>query len=188
MKTILVDKNQHAGKHDVKHAYLRSQGYQLKEMRLYDKPDKDADYMFEGGHVVIDTKANIQELAQCLKGNMKRFRAECRRTHEKGLRLVILTETEHIADVMHIEDLERWHEPDDEYQRRRRGYIASMRRAGKKPVVFLPMRIQGKFAREIVKTATTMMSETDRYSISFEFCHPLNAGARIVEILESEEQ
>ena len=186
MKTILVDNNQHAGKHDGKHAYLQAKGYKLEGVRLYDKPDKDADYMFEGGHIVIDTKANIQELAQCLKGNMRRFREECRRTHDKGLRLVILTETQHVADVPTIEALANFKEPDDEYQKRRRGYVASMRRAGKKPVAFLPMRIQGKFAREIVKTATTMMSETDRYSVTFEFCHPQDTGQRIIDILESE--
>ena len=186
-KTILVDKNQHEGKHDLKHSYLQDHGYTLEFVRLYDKQDKDADYMFEGGKIVIDTKANIQELAGCLKGNMKRFREECKRTHDKGLRLVILTETEHIGEVERIEDLADWREPAREYQKRRRGYVASMKRAGKKPVVFLPMRIQGKFAKQIAQTAQTMMNETERYNVSFEFCHPSETGQRIIDILESED-
>ena len=183
MPVILADTRQQKGKHRLKNSYFVGRGYTIKDIALTTDL-QDADYMFEGGQICVDTKANIQELAQCLKGDIRRFRRELGRIHDKGLMAIILTETVH--PVYNLDDLEHFKEPNNEYYKRRQGYLSHCRRNFKKPVKWHPIRLQGSFIRAVAKTARTMESETEKYSVRFEFVHPKHAGQRVLEILEGE--
>ena len=65
------------------------------------------DYMMEGGTVTVDRKASIEEISGNLTNpaDKKRFWREVRLAHQKGLRLVVLVESNKFRQVS---DLREW--------------------------------------------------------------------------------
>ena len=105
MIIILEDSRNQEGKHELKHDYWRSIGVEWRRTKLY-----TGDYTLPlNQSVCVDTKSSIQELIGdvCSKDH-KRFRAECIRAQEAGIRLIVLLETNEIK-TWH--DLICWHNP-----------------------------------------------------------------------------
>ena len=67
------------------------------------------DYMVDGGHVSVDRKQNLDELASNLlvRGDKGRFWREVRRAREQRIKLVVLCE--HGGQIRSLKDVERWH-------------------------------------------------------------------------------
>ena len=87
MPVIYFDTRQQAGKHEVKHTWLRDHGIELVRRKL-----DEGDYETDGSNVTVDTKAHMDELAANVTRDHKRFADECDRAQSKGKRLVVLTE------------------------------------------------------------------------------------------------
>lgn len=107
--------------------------------------------------VIIDTKKDIQEIISNVTKQHARFVAECDLAKESDIKLIILIENE--DNIEKIEDLYTW------YNKRLR---------------FSPKATTGRTLAKILHGIQL------RHGVQFEFCHPLEAGARIVELLPKE--
>lgn len=159
MRTIEVDTRQQAGKHKRKHADIEAMGYNLLHTKL-----PFGDYRLVGGTVVVDTKRNIRELAQNLRQDHERFRAECEGARKCGYHLIILTEAP--RGVRDLASFSKWYEPQHEFRRAKTAKV----------------RLYGK---PLAKTCETMYN---KYDVTFDFCTPKEAGKRIVQLLEQGEE
>lgn len=157
---IICDTRQKAGKHENIDKYFERNGIETEQKAL-----KIGDYMVDGGSVVIDTKADLQEVYGNLIHDHDRFRRECIRAKEAGIRLIILVEQ---AGVETLEDVKTWENPRiAEYN----WALEHGLRVAKAPP------ISSKRLYGIMKT----MSEL--YNCSWEFCSKRSTGKRIVELL-----
>lgn len=149
---ILEDTRQQVGKHDLKHEYFASQGIEIVRTKL-----PFGDYALWGGLIAVDTKANVEEIAQNIGGKEHaRFREECKLAQRCGGRLIILIENEH--GYKSREDVTAWVNP-------------NIRKTARS--------IEGP------RLAKAMKTMSDRYGVQFEFCAPTEAGERILKLLEA---
>lgn len=151
---ILEDTRQQAGKHDLKHEYFASQGVEIVRTKL-----PFGDYALWGASTAVDTKANVEEIAQNIGGREHaRFREECKLAKRCGGQLIILVENEH--GYRSVEDVTAWVNP-------------NIRKTARS--------IEGP---RLVKAMNTM---SERYGVRFEFCAPEDAGRRILQLLEADD-
>lgn len=108
----------------------------------------------ENPMIVVDRKANLQEVAQNLTQDHDRFRRECELAKELGIHLVVLVEEENINQLRHVP---KW------YNYR---------------LKFSPRAITGK---QLWKIMATM---SDKYGFEWKFSTRANYGRKLVEILE----
>ena len=149
---ILEDTRQQAQKHELKHDYFASEGIELVRTKL-----PFGDYALWGSVKAIDTKANVEEIAQNIGGaEHARFREECKLARRCGGRLIILIENEH--GYRCIDDVEAWVNP-------------NVRKTSRS--------IEGP------RLAKAMRTMSDRYGVEFMFCSPEEAGKIIKQLLES---
>lgn len=117
------------------------------------------DYVnLENPLVVVDRKANLQEVAQNLTQDHERFRRECELAKECGIRLIVLVEEEKIN---RLDKVPTWFN----YRTR-----------------FSKQAVTGKRLYGIMKT----MSE--RYGVEWRFSTHANYGRKLVEILEGKDE
>lgn len=123
----------------------------------------------------VDTKENIGEIVNNICGKSHdRFRDECILAQNNDVQLYILVENE--DGVACIGDLYRWQNP----RLYRYNKIKYMHGLGKWQHVKLPKRPPTK-GETLAKAMLTMEQE---YGVHFLFCHPNEAGAKVVELLE----
>lgn len=150
---ILEDTRNKIDKHGLKHDYFVAEGIEIVRTKLL-----FGDYALWGGITAVDTKANVEEIAQNIGGaEHARFREECKLARKVGGQLVVLVENEH--GYQSVEDVILWVNPN--YRKTARS-------------------IEGP------RLAKAMQTMADRYGVRFEFCAPDEAGRRIVELLEAD--
>ena len=127
--------------------------------------------------VAVDTKENIGEIINNICGKAHgRFRDECILAQNNGIQLYILVENE--DGVTCIEDLFKWQNP----RLYRYNKIKYMQNIGKWQHIKLPQKPPTK-GETLAKAMFTMEKE---YGVRFLFCHPNDAGEKIIELLEGE--
>lgn len=125
--------------------------------------------------VAVDTKENIGEIINNICGKAHgRFRDECILAQNNGIQLYILVENE--DGVTCIDDLCIWQNP----RLHRYNKIKYMHNLGKWQHIKLPQKPPTK-GETLAKAMVTMEKE---YGVRFLFCHPKEAGAKVVELLE----
>lgn len=147
MPTIYEDTAQKLGKHENIRRYMERHGIKLTRVKL-----DTGDYIAPPT-VSVDTKQGMSEVYQDVVGDHDRFRAECIRAKEDGIRLVILIED---TDVSRLEDVEFWENP---------------------------LEKRGKRTRPSKQLMVSMKTMATRYGVEWQFCHPAQTGRRICEIL-----
>lgn len=169
---ILEDTRQQAGKHDEKHRYFYREGIKIERCKLY-----CGDYTLPTNQsVCIDTKKDIQELIGDICGKQhERFRRECIRAQESGIRLIVLVENKkecvsqrkgiYNNPVRSVDDLFRWVN--------KRAFIW---KNGKQAY---PNATKGA---TLAKACITMQK---KYGVEFRFCLPEESGKIIVDILNN---
>ena len=169
---IVIDTRQQAGKHDHKDEWFAAHGIETLRRKL-----DFGDYMRDGSNLSVDTKRNVDEIAQNINGrNHDRFTRECQRAAEAGCRLVVLVENLHGYTC--IEDVRPWvngHCRACVHYRRRTCVPRDPK--GKCPRHGTRKPIQGP------RLAKAMETMGRRYGVRFEFCHPREAAERICELL-----
>lgn len=167
---ILCDTRQQAGKHNTKDKYFADHGIEVRRTKLY-----VGDYTLPTNQsVCIDTKKDIQELIGDICGKShERFRDECIRAKEAGVKLIILVENEagyvdkkqtvYNKVVRSIDDLFSWVNP--------RLFIW---KNGKQKY---PNATKGSV---LAKCCITM---SQKYGVEFMFCTPKESAEKIVELL-----
>lgn len=151
---ILEDTRQQAQKHELKHEYFAREGIDVVRTKLL-----FGDYALFGGKIAVDTKANVEEIAQNIGGaEHARFREECKLAKRVGGKLIILVENEHGFDS--IDAVTAWVNP-------------NFRKTARS--------IEGP------RLAKAMRTMSERYGVEFMFCRPEESGPRILELLENED-
>lgn len=107
--------------------------------------------------VVVDTKKDIQEIIGNVIQDHKRFVEECKLAKESEIQLVVLVENTN--GVACINDLYGW-------------YNWRLKKSPKATT-----------GRQLAKILTSMEY---KYGVKFEFCHPNEAGVRVIELLGGE--
>lgn len=170
LKMILIeDSRQQKGKHDIKSKWFADHGIEVRRSKLY-----VGDYSLPANQsVCIDTKKDIQELVSDICGKQhERFRNECIRAQEAGIKLIVLVENraEHIGMgqfynpvIRELEDLHKW----------------------KNPRLFIFDRGKQKYptATRGITLQKACMTMRHKYSVDFQFCTPEESAQRIVELL-----
>ena len=154
---LVEDTRQQRGKHGIKAAHFESVGEGVVRCAL-----PVGDYQ-RPAKVAVDTKKDIIELGIDLKSDIERFKRECEKAQTLGTQLVVLVENE--DGVRSLADLESWVEPDESYARRNRNGRA--------------VRYKGLSMAKTCQTLHRM------YGVRFGFCTPEEAGAKVIEILDS---
>lgn len=151
---IIEDTRQQANKHNNKESYFAEHGITVARSKLI-----VGDYArLDNQTVSIDTKRNIIELAGNICGKQhERFREECERARDLGIKLIILVE-----EIPPRGDLALWQSPKT--------------KGGK-----LLTAVKG----ETLKKA--MLTMTKRYGVRFEFTTKYDSPKRIVDILRAAE-
>lgn len=146
---LIEDTRQKAGKHDIKHAWFEDNDVYLLRCKL---PFGDYAPIPE---VVIDTKANMDEIAANICGKEhKRFITECKAAKAAGCQLIILVENE--IGIRDLSQVNIWQNPRS---------------------VYSPNAVQGDRLQKAMQTIS------ERYGVQFMFCRPEDAGATIKEIM-----
>lgn len=157
MNVIQMDTREKTGKKDNILRYLDAHGVKVIRSKLY-----CGDWTrLDNQTVCIDTKKDLQEVYSNVITDHDRFRSECVRAAEAGIRLVILVEQRGIRD---LDQVHEWVNP-----RARRAA------RGKRPPVD-PGRLQ-----------TVMRTMSERYGIDWVFCDPEDTGKVICDILQIRE-
>jgi len=166
---LLEDTRNQIGKHDIKHKWFEEHGVEIRRQALY-----VGDYTLPTNQsVCIDTKKDIQELVSDICGKQhERFRNECIRAQEAGIRLIILTENlgGHIKDniiqptITSLAELHRW----------------------KNPRLFIFLNGKQKYPRATrgVTLQKACMTLKAKYGVEFLFTTPEKSAEKIVELLK----
>lgn len=183
---ILEDSRQQEGKHKLKQKWFEDNGIQVHRTKLF-----VGDYTLPTNQTVcVDTKKDIQELIGDIVGKQhERFRVECIRAQECGIKLIILVENEpgyadygkkiYNKQVSDLKDLASWVNPrlcifksTNEIE----GYYKNGKPKYKRKQAY-PNATKGV---TLMKACYTMAK---RYGVEFQFCHPDEAGQRVIELL-----
>lgn len=149
MKVILEDSRQKPDKN----AHIRKQlgdlGYKVVRQGLY-----VGDYTWATNQsICIDTKQDLLEVVNNVIQQHERFRNECIRAQEAGIKLIILTVE---PKVKQLSDVFGWWNPRLRYSKK----ATTGRQLGK-----------------------ILYSMREKYGVQFEFCTKDKIGKRIVELL-----
>lgn len=168
---IVEDTRQHRGKHEAKHEWWAAHGVEVVRRKL-----DTGDYMTDGSNITIDTKKGLAEIAGNIGGKAHgRFKRECVRAADAGLRLVVLIECVGYSNVSDVRTWTNTHCTKCMYRSQRRCDPSDARGKCMKHGTHKP--IQGD------RLSKAMQTMTDRYGVVFDFCRPRDAARRICELL-----
>ncbi len=147
---IIEDTRNQANKHKDKQDYFVEQGIKVVRTKLF-----VGDYSrLDNQTICIDTKKDILEIAGNVCGKQHvRFRGECERAKDNGIRLIVLIEEQPPCN-----DLQAWISP-----RNKQG----------RPLT----QVKGETLSKCLKTMQ------ERYGVEFRFCDKKDSGQIIVELL-----
>lgn len=99
---ILIDSREKKFEHITRYFDRHSVEYEIKKLDVGDYANS------ENGRIVIDRKSGLEEISMNLlnKSDSQRFWREIRRSHEQGIKLVILVESG--RTVKNINDVPKW--------------------------------------------------------------------------------
>lgn len=169
--TILEDVNQKVGKHDNISVWCAEHGVTLRRQKLnvgdYQSPPR----------VAIDTKYGMAEIYQDIVNDHERFRNECLRAKEDGIKLVVLIEEENIKT---LDDAEKWQNPRIKKYERDYGFIIRAQQQGK-----LLDRKVPKPPVSSERLVGMMKAMQMKYNVIFAFCHPDKTGETVYKMLKN---
>ena len=167
--TILEDVNNKIGKHDNIHEWCEKNNVNIRRQRL-----NVGDYALPP-RICVDTKAGLAEIYSDIVSDHERFKKECIRAMEDGVRLVFLIEDEEITNM---EEAKHWKNPRVTKWEREWGFILRAQKAGKMMNYEVPKPPVSS------ERLVGMMSAMEmKYGCRFMFCKPSETGKVIVEIL-----
>lgn len=193
---IVEDKGQQVGKHENKHQWFDSHDVELLQaplpvgdyilytdavadvIRRKTKRGVDLKKLdFLGSYkVCVDTKKDMQEIVGNICGKQhERFRDECILANNNGIRLYVLVEN--TDGIQNIDDVSIWENP----RANIRKWIMTPSGQHMK-VLRYPDATKGEILAKCMRTMQ------ERYGVKFLFCHPDEAGERILQLLTAQEE
>lgn len=107
--------------------------------------------------VIVDTKRDIQEIIGNVVHQHERFIAECQLAKDSDIQLIVLIENTDNVNV--LADLAKWYN---------------------KRLIRNPKATKGITLFKILYTIQK------KYGVKFEFCHPYEAGEKVIELLKNQ--
>lgn len=167
---ILEDTRQQAQKHGIKHRWFEQNGIVVRRQALY-----VGDYTLPTDQsVCIDSKFSIQELVGDICGKQhERFRNECIRAQEAGIKLIVLVENVggkvgrgeiYNPTITRLEDLHKWKNP--------------------RLFIFYGNKQKYPSATRGVTLQKACITMRAKYGVRFLFCTPQQSAQKIVELLK----
>ena len=125
--------------------------------------------------VAVDTKMDMTEIEGNIVGKAhERFRDECILAQNCGIKLYVLVENN--EGIRCLEDVAKWQNP----RLRRWMRLNALHKQGKALSYTIPSKppVNGE---RLMKAMATMQ---EKYGVTFAFCTPLEAGQKVIDILE----
>ena len=169
MANIIRDTRDQIGKHDNVDKTLAALGHKIIRTKLYVGDVS----LLNDQSVCIDLKQDLQEVYGNIVGAQHdRFRAECERAKEAGIRLIILVEH---GGINSLEDVAKWQNPRAKtWERVHNGQLVGKYRGvqiSKKPPVS---------SEQLMKSMRTM---SEKYGVKWMFCEKWRTAHLICEVL-----
>lgn len=169
---LLEDTRNQTGKHDIKARWFAEHGIETRRTKLY-----VGDYTLPTDQsVCIDSKFSIQELVSDICGKQhERFRNECIRAQEAGIKLIVLVENVggkvgrgeiYNPTITKLEDLHKWKNP--------------------RLFIFFGNKQKYPSATRGVTLMKCCMTMEQKYGVKFLFTTPEKSAEKIVELLTGE--
>lgn len=169
MKPVIIrDTRDKPGKHDNVDGYLAAAGYNIVRSKLFVGDVS----LLNDQSVCIDLKQGLGEVESNLVQQHERFRAECVRANENGIRLVVLVEE---SGIQGLADVAVWTNP----RRARWEKIDRAHSRGK----LLHVQIAGRPPVTGAILAKQMHTMAEKYGVEWRFCAKADAGEVVVQIL-----
>lgn len=169
MKPVIIhDTRDKPGKHDNVERYFAEQGYQIVRSKLY---VGDVSLLHDQ-RTCIDLKQGLGEVEGNLTSQHERFRRECLKAQEAGIRLIVLAEE---PGIQELDGVRGWRNP----RRSRWNKIDREHSCGRMLHIHISPKppIDGKTMAGIMETMT------ERYGVEWQFCGKDKTGERICDIL-----
>lgn len=162
---LLSDTRQQEGKHRNIEQYCKRHGIEMVRIKL-----DYGDYMLSddgenpSGNIVVDTKQDMMEICKdIMSSDHRRFRKQCQRAMEAGVKLIILIEEIPPYGDVSLWEVPRWNRS-NEYHR-----------SGD------PMtRVEPKALKKAMKTMEV------KYGVRFRFCTRRQSPMRVIKYLKGE--
>lgn len=169
---LLEDTRQQTKKHEIKHKWFSENGVEIRRTKLY-----VGDYTLPATqNICIDSKRSMLEITSNICGEQHiRFREELKRAQEAGIQLYILVENR--DGINSLADVYAWENPRSKIQK-----WITMPSGQRRKVLKYPDATRGE------TLARAMMTMQERYGVKFLFCHPDEAGERILQLLTAQEE
>ena len=157
---LLEDSRQQVGEHKNVWQYCARHGIEIVRTKL-----EVGDYMLDpDGKISVDTKASMLEITRNIMSiDHRRFRSECERAKEMGIKLVVLIEEPVPYGMVDLWEVPVW-KSSNEWHR----YGDPMTRVE-----------PGTLRKE-------METMTGKYGVQFRFCTRRQSPARIIKFLKGE--
>lgn len=165
---FIHDTRDKAGKHDNVDSYLMEQGHRIVRSKLY-VGDMS---LLSDQSVCIDLKKNLGEVESNLIQQHDRFRRECIRAQENGIRLIVLVEE---AGIDGLAGVAVWQNP----RRARWERIDKAHSMGRMLHVQIPPRPPVNGAT----LAKAMHTMAEKYGVEWRFCSRETTGPLVARLL-----
>lgn len=170
---FIHDTRDQQGKHKVLEAWMWREGHQLVRSKMYVGDIA----LLNDQSVCVDLKSlGLQEVYSNLVQSHERFRNECIRAQEAGIKLIILVEEKGIRT---LSDVRTWQNPRTYRYEQKKAYNDWLVFHGKEPKWKLPKtppvsseRLQGM-----------MDAMQMKYGVQFAFCDPAKVGETVFKLL-----
>lgn len=164
---LIEDTRQQADKHRLKHIQWADMGVQVERSKL-----PVGDYAnIKDLSVIIDTKKDWQEVANNVVQQHERFRAECQKAQDYGIKLIILVEQDCPPEDWKNPRLIKWFK------------IHNAQKSGKMMWIKIP-KVPPTDGKRLKKVLDTMH---EKYSVEWQWCAPEMSANMILEILDRKE-
>lgn len=169
MYTLYCDTRQQSGKHTLKERWWESHGVPTIVQTL-----PVGDYMRDGSNIIVDTKRDVDEIAQNVGRDHKRFIRECLKARDAGCRLIFLIEDGRYIDRS---ALAKWTNSHCVKCPRKFKSHCLPKRPGKCIRHGTRKPVQGP---ELLRKLMTIEA---KYGCRFEFCKKTDTARRVCELL-----
>lgn len=165
---FIHDTRDKPGKHDNVDSFLLAQGHKIVRSKLFVGDIS----LLDNQSVCIDLKQGLNEVESNLTHQHERFRAECIRAQENGIRLIVLVQEK---GIQALDDVATWRNP----RRTRWDKISQEHAFGRK----LHIEISKKPPLSGETMAKQMRAMNERYQVEWAFCAKEETGRKICALL-----
>lgn len=172
---FIHDTRDQAGKHKVLEDWMEREGHTLVRSKMYVGDIA----LLHNQSVCIDLKSlGLSEVYNNLVQSHNRFREECIRAQDAGIKLIVLIEEKSVRELSEVKN---WENPQQKRWDKQRAYNEWLKQHGKEP------NPQTKPPVSSERLMGMMNAMTMKYGVEWYFCPPDRVGEFVYRILTMNE-